>query len=531
MATTDRDVETSGDARADAAFVLEAIEALDAWLRDPRPGQNTRVRAALDGVVRTTGARGAFIAVDAPPLPALQFGTGTLLRRPADEPTPTWTEAVAPKGPGTARRFDLVREGDHVVLGAIWLDAPRRHAETAARAVGRAVEAAWDRADLRETSAQVEALDAATRAIAGVLDIDLVLQLIVDRVAALADAQYAAIGIVDSLGRIERFIMTGVSREQRERIGEPPHGHGLLGLIIREGRSFRIPEISAHPDSYGFPPNHPPMGSFLGVPVTIKGGSIGNLYLTNKRNSADFSEADQALVERFALHAGIAIENARLHSQVQRLAIVEERDRIARDLHDGVIQSIYGVALSLEDVPDLIEDDRAEAIGRVDRAIDRLNLAIRDIRNFILGLGSETLGGTDLEAALATLADEVGLTTTIDVEVAADDAARIGQELGLGRRIQLLQMAREALSNTARHSRASQGRLSLRQDAGAAVLEISDNGRGFDPQAVPPGHLGLANLRDRAVSMGGSVSIESAPDAGTRIIVRLPIEDSEATAL
>ena len=129
----------------------------------------------------------------------------------------------------------------------------------------------------------LEALDAATRAIAGVLDLDVVLQLIVERVCTLADARYAALGIVDDFGGIERFITVGITPEQRVLIGPPPTGHGLLGLIIREGRSYRIPDIAAHPDSYGFPPNHPPMRSLLGVPVTVKGRAIGNLYLTDKR--------------------------------------------------------------------------------------------------------------------------------------------------------------------------------------------------------------------------------------------------------
>jgi GAF domain-containing protein len=130
------------------------------------------------------------------------------------------------------------------------------------------------------------ALVEATRAIAEVLEVETVLQLIVESVRNLVQAEYAALGIVDSSGRIERFITVGVSPDVRARIGAPPRGHGLLGLIIRERRSYRIPDISAHPDSFGFPPDHPPMRSFLGVPVVTHGRSIGNLYLTNKRDAA-----------------------------------------------------------------------------------------------------------------------------------------------------------------------------------------------------------------------------------------------------
>ena len=112
------------------------------------------------------------------------------------------------------------------------------------------------------------------------------------------------------------------------------------------------------------------MHSLLGVPITVRGRVVGDFYLTDKRGAPEFDPADQAIVEMFALHAGIAIENARLHEEVQRLAVVEERERIGQDLHDGIIQGLYGVGLSLEDVPELMIDDPAEAQARVERAIE-----------------------------------------------------------------------------------------------------------------------------------------------------------------
>ena len=156
-------------------------------------------------------------------------------------------------------------------------------------------------------SGVIDAFDAATRAIAGLRSVDDMLQVIVDRVRPLVGARYAALGIVHPDGVIERFITSGLDPEDRRAIGPLPRGHGILGLIIRENRSFRIPDIATDPHRYGFPPNHPPMHSFLGVPVTVKGRSVGNLYLTEKAGAAEFSEADQRLVESFAIHAGIAI--------------------------------------------------------------------------------------------------------------------------------------------------------------------------------------------------------------------------------
>ncbi|MCI0582991.1 MAG: GAF domain-containing protein [Chloroflexi bacterium] len=377
--------------------------------------------------------------------------------------------------------------------------------------------------------AAIDALDVATRAIAGELDLDRVLQLIVDTVRDLVHASYAALGIVDAAGRIETFITSGISTAERERIGAPPRGHGLLGLIIRDSRAYRIADMSKHPDAYGFPPNHPSMRSLLGVPVRAGGAAIGNFYLTDKIGAPEFSEQDQRLVEMFALHAGIAIQNARLHARVQRLAVVDERIRIGRDLHDGIIQGIYAVALSLEDVPELMTEDPAEADARIDRAIDRLNSAIGDIRTFITGLGADTAAAS-IGSRLAGLADELLLSSearmALDLDLA--DVAEIDERLSAEAAVQLIQMAREALSNAIRHSGAPRARLSLRALDAEAILSVEDNGSGFDA-SIPAasGHLGFANMRDRASSVGGAIEVSSRIGGGTRIIVRLPLATTE----
>jgi signal transduction histidine kinase len=382
--------------------------------------------------------------------------------------------------------------------------------------------------------AAIDALDGATRAIAGELDLDRVLQLIVDSVRDLVSARYAALGIVDAGGKIELFITSGISAEEREQIGAVPSGHGLLGLIIREARSYRIPDIAAHPDAYGFPPGHPKMRSFLGVPIRLAGDPIGNFYLTNKVGAAEFSEQDLRLVEMFALHAAIAIQNARLHARVQRLALVDERLRIGRDLHDGIIQGIYAVALSLEDVPELMADDPDEAASRIDRAIDRLNLTIGEIRQFIVALGSETVD-VAVGARLSAIADEIALLSTstlkVDLDLDGGAIARADEELSTEAAGQLIQIVREAVSNTLRHSAAKRIRISLALDGDIVVAMVEDDGRGFEPGAPRgAGHLGLINLHDRAMAAGGSLEIRSAIGAGTRIIARLPLSPFEVPA-
>ena len=467
----------------------------------------TAVADALGLLAEHLGLRGLRLQLaDAEPLPRLTAGWGTL----ADALGGTELVLAPPGGPSA---------------GSLWADGDVEAAARAVVAVDAAVQAA--RAHLRADRAEehLAALDAAVRGIAGVLTLDRVLQLIVDRVRDLADARYAALGIVAEDGGIERFLTSGIDAATRERIGDPPRGHGLLGLIIRENRSFRIPDLEVDPRRYGFPPNHPEMHSFLGVPVTVRGRSVGNLYLTDKRGRAEFSAADQELVERFALHAGIAIDNARLHEQVQRLVVVEERERIGRDLHDGIIQRIYGVNLSLDDVPQLVSSAPEEAARRVDQAIDSLNQAIADIREFIYILRPPGSAIGALPASLQALAAEVRMNSSLAVEVVADEVPRVaGQSVS-----ELINITREALSNVARHAGARRADVSLEARDDQLLLEVSDDGAGFDPEALlGEGHHGLVNMRQRAERMGGTLRIDSRPGFGTRIIVMVPLDQGSA---
>jgi signal transduction histidine kinase len=362
----------------------------------------------------------------------------------------------------------------------------------------------------------VQALDDAVRSISSVLELEQVLKLIVDRVRELVNARYAALGIVDANGQITEFVTSGLTDEEYRAIGHLPHGRGLLGLIIRENRSYRIPHIAEHPESYGFPPNHPVMDSFLGVPVTVKGDPVGRLYLTDKQGAAEFSARDQALVETFALHAGIAIENARLHEEVQRLILVDERERISRDLHDSVIQGIYGVTLALDDVPDLVEASPVEARHRVDEAIDALHAVIRDIRNFIFELSPVLLESGSLADGLRAMADELRRHTAIDIEVEAAEIPGLPVEVVA----ELLAIAREALANVARHSAATSAWMRVARTEDGVTMEIGDDGRGFATAGAPSsGHHGLGNMGARAAHLGGTLRIDSAPGEGTRIIV------------
>jgi len=493
----------------------DVAAALDAWQR--APGDTTRAHfvEAFGHAVEKAGLAGGHLHLHAPPMAEVEAGWGSL----------AGGEDVT-----GLRTFDL-RLGDRT-LAHLRLDtspAADQAAETLARGLEIVIESAWSQARASQSSEEMAALDAATRGIAGVLDLGRVLQLITDRVRELAHAQYAALGIAESDSGFEKFITSGMSRAERERVGSPPRGLGLLGVIAAATVPIRVADVARDQRRHGYPPHHPEMHSLMGVPVSARGRSIGRLYLANKQPAGEFTEDDERLVEMFAVHAGIAIENARLHEQVQRLAIVEERERIGRDLHDSIIQSIYAVGLSLEDVPELMADEPDEARQRVERAIDSLDQSIRDIRNFIFGLRPELLAQAGLAGGLAALADEFRVNSMIDVDVEARGMEE--SDLAPDQTSHLLSIAREGLSNIARHSKATRGLVVVTAEGGLIRLVITDNGVGFDPdQQRPPAHQGLTNMRDRVSAMGGHMQLISEPGAGTRIIVEVARLSGNAAA-
>jgi len=384
-----------------------------------------------------------------------------------------------------------------------------------------------------DTGAQLLDLDLNTEQLPELLDAILAvssdlalaetLRRVVQAAARLAGARYAALGVPDETGAyLAEFVTHGLTEAEETRIGHRPSGHGLLGVILHGGESLRLRDLTQHPLSYGFPPNHPPMRSFLGVPVQYKGRTLGNLYLTDKRAADEFSAADQALVELLATHAALAIENARLYSQVQQLRVVEERQRIGMDLHDGIIQSIYAVGLTLEYVDGVLSDgDAATARARLRLAIDGLNATIRDIRAYILDLRPRRFEGADLVVALERLLAEFKANTLIAVEFTADASAN--DRLTPEGRLAFFHIAQEALSNAAKHSRASRLVVALRADTSHVTLSLRDDGRGFNPARVEQrvGH-GLTNMHDRAHALGGRVAIDSTPEGGAEVRATLP---------
>jgi signal transduction histidine kinase len=516
------------------------------------------------------------------------------------------------------------------------------------------------------------------------LSLPAVLQRIIEVATELTQARYGALGVIEA-DRLVEFVTTGMPDAERAAIGDPPTGHGILGVLIEEKGTLRLPDIEADPRAHGFPPHHPPMHSFLGTAVVSRGSVYGNIYLTEKAGGGEFTAEDERIVEVLAAQAGVAIENARLYEEaaqrerwleasreiatailsrealpdvleliaerarqlvgadlalvhipapgsddlvveaavganadelrgmhvpiedsisgavvrarsavvvpdaslddrayrpivtagrfgpaifvplsaegtafgtlaaanlrggptfsadavrvletfaaqaalaldaaraqadLQRLAILDDRERIAKELHDGVIQALFAVGMGLQGTAIMSGDE--DLSNRIEGAVAELDRVIRDLRNYIFGLRPGILADRQLDQALRALAEEFeqrsGVVTAVDVDrtVAAELSARAGD---------VVQLVRESLSNVGRHANASTVRVSLYRDGDSAVVEVDDDGSGFDPSTARRGE-GLANLENRAAALGGKAVLESVPDQGTTVRLVLPL--------
>jgi signal transduction histidine kinase len=348
------------------------------------------------------------------------------------------------------------------------------------------------------------------------------LERIVQAAVDLVDARYGALGVLDDTGeRLAQFITVGIDDETRAAIGHLPEGHGILGLLIVDAKPLRLPDLREHPDSYGFPPHHPPMRSFLGVPIRVRDEVFGNLYLTDKTSAEVFTDVDEELVVGLAAAAGVAIENARLHARVQDLALLEDRERIARDLHDSVIQRLFAIGLSLQGAAGLIRTDPAVAAGRVEGAVDDLDLTVKQIRSAIFGLEPLTRSAeSGVRSQVLELVRDSGAALGFEPTVLFDGPVDSSTPDGLA--VDLLATLREALSNVARHARAGRVDVTVAVDAAGLLLQVADDGVGPPAPDQPRGH-GLDNMAARAARRGGSFDIGPATSNGTVVEWRVPI--------
>jgi signal transduction histidine kinase len=521
--------------------------------------------------------------------------------------------------------------------------------------------------------------------LASELSLPVVLQRIVDLAVDVTDARYGALGVIGDGDVLSEFITTGISEKQRKAIGPIPTGRGVLGLLIQNPKPLRLSNIADHAQSVGFPPNHPPMRSFLGAPVQAMGRVFGNIYLAEKRTAPEFSPDDEEalimlatqagvaianatlyeeirdrerwlgalrditdkvlagaperellesvaehakelagadaatiitvtdtpgelavaaavgaraselrgqslpasgsisgavmqsghvlviedvsvddrafqpivrigrhgpavfaplripggalgtlmvtrlkgaprfeqrrvnLVETLADQASVAIEYARAQAELRRLGLMEERERIAKELHDGIIQSLFAVGMGLQGTALIAQSP--ETSTRIEGAVEELDRVIRDLRNYIFGLRPGILADRQLDQALKVLAEEMQSRSRIAVEVDVDAAVAAALS---GRSADIVQLTREALSNVARHARASHATVRLSRQGSNALLSIDDDGVGFDPRAGSVGN-GMRNMRERAESLHGDLAVTSHNGEGTKLSVTFPI--------
>jgi signal transduction histidine kinase len=351
------------------------------------------------------------------------------------------------------------------------------------------------------------------------LELPVLLRHFIEEALSMTAARYGALGVLnEDRTALSEFLTVGLDAGQEQRIGPRPTGQGVLGLLIRDPRPLRLSHMGSHDESFGFPPNHPPMTSFLGVPIKVRDEVYGNLYLTDKIGWSEFTRDDEALVEALALAAGIAIQNTRLHQRVQQVAVFEDRDRVARDLHDTVIQRLFAVTLSLQSMA-----GAAEAAGMTDRlkeAVSNLDATIRQVRSTIYELGS---AGIDqgVRASLLALVRDLNAVVGFEVRTSLDgpvDAA-VSEEVAE----HLLATVGEALTNVGRHAEASEASVNLSVKGGLCILQVRDNGRGVASSEVGEGGLGLPNLRRRAEKLGGHLIIENLDTGGTLLTWQVPI--------
>ena len=348
--------------------------------------------------------------------------------------------------------------------------------------------------------------------VAGQTDLQAVLANAIETAMELTGARYAALGVLDDHGTLSDFVHRGIDPETALRIGRLPEGRGVLGLISRGGKTLRLDDLSRHPAAVGVPPHHPEMQTFLGVPIRAGDDLFGNLYLTEKEGG--FTDEDQSMVEALAMIVGAAVRTVRLQRRLRTLAIAADRERIAMELHDAIIQDLFAVGLSLQaqslKVPDT---DVREALMANAESLDRI---IATLRRFIFELPSEPV--VDLRNEIRDLI--TGLAGPYDVAVEVSYTGTI-EGLGTSMSHDIRQFVSEAVSNALRHSGTE--RITVHIDGGPRLLtvEVVDEGYGFDPETAVWG-LGIANLQQRVDRAGGTLEIASEPGQGTTVRATLP---------
>lgn len=422
-----------------------------------------------------------------------------------------------------------VRDETGNAVGA-WIVARDLAPQQQARDVLQALQTSADNRMLVLEAANRVALDILSRR-AGVE----ALSHIAEAARALSGARYAALGVARPDGRgLTEFVTVGMTAEQEAAVGPRPMGKGILGMLLRRSEPLRIDALSQHPHSVGFPPNHPPMETFLGVPIRRGDTVLGSLYLTEKEGGGSFTEADVTAVEALGAYAAVAIHNLHMLSRQRSLvsglitAQEEERRAVAYDLHDGLTQFVMASHAHLEAFR------RAHEAGREDRAARELDQGLRylkeavvESRRLVNGLRSLALDDLGLAGAMEQLvADEKKRAGWEDAEFIHNVADRRFDKM---LETAAYRVAQEALTNARKHAGTSHVRVMLitegEDSSGHLILEVRDWGRGFvvEEQTGEMGQVGLQSMVERVRLLDGQYELTSVAGEGTRIQATFPL--------
>lgn len=376
---------------------------------------------------------------------------------------------------------------------------------------------------LERRNEELLALHAAGLDVASNLSLDVVLEKAVDRARSLVGAKYGALSVINDRGQIEAFITSGISNETRAAIGPPPVGHGVLGVVLNEGVRLRLQDIAHHPKSAGFPPNHPHMKSLLAVPVPSQ-MFRGNLYLADKEaGDGTFSADDEQTLERFALQAALAIDNAQLHSKAADLAVAQERVRIAHEMHDGLAQVLGYVNTKVQAATAYLTRGKTEeATQQMKELAVSAREAYTDVRESIVGLRALPEEGRTLRDALVEFVErwkeQSGVLATVNIDGSLKLRAAV--------ELQLIRIVQESLTNVRKHAKASRVWIDIRRDGETLRACVRDDGAGFVPGETKRGEFprfGLTTMHERAAGIGGALAIDSTPGQGTTVNFEMPL--------
>ena len=381
---------------------------------------------------------------------------------------------------------------------------------------------------------QLRVLIDAGRLLVADLDLELVLDRLLETAQRITGARYAALGVLDGERTgLARFITRGMTTETERLIGDLPRGRGVLGVLVTDPQPLRLSDINAHPDAYGFPDGHPPMSSFLGVPIVTHGEAWGNLYLTEKACGTDFDDADEESAVTLARWAGIAVAHAeRVEADRLRTTIAAaetERRRWARELHDETLQRLGVLRMMLAGAT---RSQDPEAMRHaLEVAGEHVTDDIEALRSIITELRPSTLDALGLAPALATLAQRTKAAAGLDVTTELEfDGQTGGRRLDPDLETAVYRVVQESLNNVVRHAAAQHVRLRVTSNGRELRIEVADDGEGFATDQRTSG-FGIVGMRERVELAGGSLSIRASID-GTTVDARIPIvwaPDGEAS--